>query len=59
MLMIRKLLILGTIIYFLLARNTGDQLYVFLSTYLAVLTLAVWFRKKETPPPVKKSKEKP
>jgi len=57
--MIRRLLILGTIVYFLLARNTGDQLYVFLSTYLAVLTLAVWCRKKETPPPAEKSKEKP
>ncbi len=56
--MMRKLLILGTIIYFLLARNTGDQLYVFLSTYLGMLTLAVWCRGKKSPPPPKKEKEK-
>lgn len=56
--MIKNLLFLGTIIYFLLARNTGDELYVFLSAYLAVLTLAVWCRKKEIPPPAKKSEEK-
>ena len=56
--MIKRLLILGTIVYFLLARKTGDELYVFLSTYLAVLTLAVWCRRKETtPPPSKKSDE--
>ena len=58
MLMMKKLLILGTVVYFLLARKTGDELYVFLSTYLAVLSLAVWCRKKETPPRAKKSKEK-
>jgi len=56
--MINKLLFLGTIVYFLLARNTGDELYVFLSAYLAVLTLAGWSRKRESPRPAKKSKEK-
>ena len=55
--MIRKLLIVGAIVYFLLAKNTGDELYVFLAAYLSVLTLAVCCRKKETPPPAKKSEE--
>jgi hypothetical protein len=57
MLMIRKLLMIGAIVYFLLAKKTGDELYVFLAAYLSVLTLAVWCRKKEPSRPAKKNED--
>jgi len=55
--MIKKLLMIGAIVYFLLAKKTGDELYVFLAAYLSVLTLAVWCRKKEPPRPAKKNED--
>gem|GEM_PF-3028199 len=44
--MIQKLLFLATVIYCLLAKNTGDRLYFFLAIYLSVLTPAVWCYKR-------------
>lgn len=55
--MIQKLLFVAAVIYGLLARNTGDNLYFFLAIYLSVLTPAVWCYKRSCRKAAKKNEK--